>query len=94
MTQRRCSLLTVTLDLQLWSTAYMYTLHSKRIYVTHIDYIKVYSPQITDAVVKMLLSLPDNKATGLDCYQSKLLKIRAKSIFPQLNTISQHGPLW
>jgi len=62
--------------------------------VSAVDYLKMYLPAITaefklkpvksDEVLKMLIALSDNKATGLDGYQSKLLKICAQSISPSL----------
>ena len=59
-----------------------------------IDYLKLFLPNNThkfelksvtiEEILKMLLSLSEDKATGLDGYQSKLLKMCAPSISPSL----------
>ena len=53
-------------------------------YVPRVENQFVLKPVKSNDVLKMLLSLSDDKATGLDGYQSKLLKVCAHSISSSL----------
>ena len=50
----------------------------------NVDCVFKLKPVKSEEILKMLLNLSDDKATGLDGYQSKLLKICAHSISPSL----------
>lgn len=62
-----------------------------------IDHLQSYIPQVsssfsfrcvsTDEVLKLLKSLPEDKATGLDDLPAKLLKMTADTIAPSLTKI-------